>query len=374
MSTFYMSLDLPVVSVTLGPTWASELNTALSLVDEHDHTSGKGKTVPSAGININANLNFNQFSPTSVKTVAFYDQGAPLAPTFVGSIYVVSGDLYYNNGTGQSVKITDGTTINAASIGGIGGDYGGVGVTALESYELGSDTYHFYEDPSLGTPTYSDVKVSGVRIVNDSFVGSQYQAKIINPTNQTENYTIKLPTAISSAVGNAPMAIDSSGNMSILQETKYYKTFNNILVPFVSLSTSGSGAKSANYTLTPLVPAEHKLLDLQTYEVSFPPMYVGAGALGLYTDTISIYFKLEVIQDGVTNLATYVTTAVNITGNQPPNGNRFYCYSGLATEFQMTDHTKDLSFKITMYTNATTGSAVSADLMNFAPTITKVNW
>lgn len=37
-----MNLVLPDVSATLGPAWATALNTLLALVDLHDHTTGNG--------------------------------------------------------------------------------------------------------------------------------------------------------------------------------------------------------------------------------------------------------------------------------------------------------------------------------------------
>jgi hypothetical protein len=50
-----MTISLPTVGVTAGPTYASLVNAAFETVDAHDHTTGKGVQVPTAGININAN-------------------------------------------------------------------------------------------------------------------------------------------------------------------------------------------------------------------------------------------------------------------------------------------------------------------------------
>ena len=41
-TTTNMGLVLPTPGERLGPTWATDLNTALTLVDSHDHSSGKG--------------------------------------------------------------------------------------------------------------------------------------------------------------------------------------------------------------------------------------------------------------------------------------------------------------------------------------------
>lgn len=49
MATPNMNLDLPIPNVTSG-TWGGMLNTALTAVDLHNHTTGKGVLVPVAGI------------------------------------------------------------------------------------------------------------------------------------------------------------------------------------------------------------------------------------------------------------------------------------------------------------------------------------
>ena len=57
-TTTNMLLVLPTPGQQLGPTWATNLNTALELVDEHDHTSGKGKKIGVAALTIDADLDF----------------------------------------------------------------------------------------------------------------------------------------------------------------------------------------------------------------------------------------------------------------------------------------------------------------------------
>lgn len=115
MSTTYMNLSLPVPSVTSGPTWAENVNTALTTVDSHDHSAGKGTQVPTAGLNINANLTMNSSALTEVKSVNLDSQNSSLPATNVQAIYSVNGDLYYNNNSGTPVQITQGSSITSAS-------------------------------------------------------------------------------------------------------------------------------------------------------------------------------------------------------------------------------------------------------------------
>jgi hypothetical protein len=105
-----MNLDLPVVSTTLGPEWASDLNAALDLVDSHDHSSGKGVKVTPAGLDINASVNFQGNTLTQV--LAILMQAADAAATSnTGSIQRVGSDLYWVNGAGNAVQITSGNSI-----------------------------------------------------------------------------------------------------------------------------------------------------------------------------------------------------------------------------------------------------------------------
>ena len=110
--TDYMNLTLPTVSTTLGPEWATELNTALEVVSEHDHTSGKGKKVPTAGLDINANLNFQSKKAYGLFSSQFSDNATPLTgASNASSVSVSSGNLYFTNGAGNSIQITSGGSL-----------------------------------------------------------------------------------------------------------------------------------------------------------------------------------------------------------------------------------------------------------------------
>lgn len=124
------------------PDYATNISNALGTLDAHDHTSGKGTQVPTAGININADLGFGGFNATTLRTVRLSSQSAALSGgSDKGCCYVVSGDLYYNNSAGVAIRITSGGGIDAAAIGGIGGDY--VNAGASVTYNDTTKTYVF---------------------------------------------------------------------------------------------------------------------------------------------------------------------------------------------------------------------------------------
>lgn len=116
MATPFLNLTLPTVSVTLGPTWASEINAAFETIDSHDHTSGKGAKVPTAGLNINADLDFNEFSALNLKLLNYEQRtSSPSGSTFAASTSVYNGDLYYTNTSGVAIQLTSGGAIVPSS-------------------------------------------------------------------------------------------------------------------------------------------------------------------------------------------------------------------------------------------------------------------
>lgn len=115
-TTPYMSLDLPVPEVTLGPEWAEDLNVALELVDSHDHTPGKGASLTQLSLTINGDLEFNDYSITELHSSRFATQlSALVGINDKGCVYNLNGNLYYNNNAGVAVQITNGGSI--ASVG-----------------------------------------------------------------------------------------------------------------------------------------------------------------------------------------------------------------------------------------------------------------
>jgi len=124
MTTTYMRMDLPIPGSTAGGLaglylWATMLNAALEeKADPHDHTSGKGTRVPTAGLLINADLEFNGYDATELRTARFEQQASVGASDDVACCYVLSstGDLYYRNAAGAEIRLTSGGAVNAAGL------------------------------------------------------------------------------------------------------------------------------------------------------------------------------------------------------------------------------------------------------------------
>jgi len=107
-----MNLVLPTVTLQPGPTYATNVNTAFEDVDAHDHTSGNGVLIPSAAININADLPFNEYDATRLRSVRFTSQSSALVDSAdIGCVYNVGGNLYWNNASGTAIQITAGSSL-----------------------------------------------------------------------------------------------------------------------------------------------------------------------------------------------------------------------------------------------------------------------
>jgi hypothetical protein len=197
-----MGLTIPTASQTPGPDYANEVNADLTLVAEHDHTSGKGVQVPAAGLNINTDLPFGSNDATELRSARFTEQSAPLAAgTDVGCVSDVLGDLYWNNGDGVPVKITDGDALNASAIGGFTGL---AGTTGAATYASGPGSFEFTSSP--GVP--ATVKVGP--LVSENAAGRQVT---ISPPAGTGNYGLTLPTGLPGS-GTKFVRVSSAGVMT----------------------------------------------------------------------------------------------------------------------------------------------------------------
>ena len=213
MATPNMNLNLPVVSTTPGPQWASNINSAFSLVDSHNHTSGNGVAIPSGGLNINADLPFNSNNATLLRSVRFVPQNAPIAlGNDLSCLYSVNGDLYYNSGAGAQIQLTIGGALNATSIGGIGGDY--QTSSAAVFYTSLTDTFTFWQ--SSGINAALDVGQIKIRYpgTGANYVGLNASVGVAADFNMTLPLALpasqKFMTLDASGQISAPWAVDGS--------------------------------------------------------------------------------------------------------------------------------------------------------------------
>ena len=194
-TTSNMGLTLPDVSVTPGPTWASQINSDLSLIDSHNHTSGYGAPIPVAGLDINGSLPFGNNAATGLSYLQLNPQAAPATTS---SLYVDgNGDFFYNNALGAQVQITSGGGL-AALPGSITNLPSG---TAAVTFSSAGGKYTFTKATNQAAALDS-----GPLVLRTGAAGSN--AVAITPAVGTSTYGLVLPPSLP---GNPNMLIGCSG-------------------------------------------------------------------------------------------------------------------------------------------------------------------
>ena len=138
-----MGLTTSSVGVTAGPTWATNEQTNLTTLDNHDHTSGKGVQLGPSSLNINADLEFNQNSASELKNVIF--DSSVTAATTSYSIFQSGGNLHWRNGSGTDVPITDGSAVKTT-----GGSISGMSADAIVLFSSNAYIFKFDVAASAG--------------------------------------------------------------------------------------------------------------------------------------------------------------------------------------------------------------------------------
>lgn len=111
-TTIFMNLELPTPTVTPGPEWASAQNTAFELVDSHDHSVGKGVKITPSGLNLDADLDLQSNKVYALKSTQYDNQVLTLTgASNARSVYSYQNNLYWTNGSGVAVQITDGSSV-----------------------------------------------------------------------------------------------------------------------------------------------------------------------------------------------------------------------------------------------------------------------
>lgn len=201
LNTPLMNLVLAIPGVTPGPEYANDINSSFTIIDGHDHSPGSGNPITPTGININTALPVNNNDITQVRSLRFFPQGSPLSnPDDIGCLYESGVDLYYNDGSGNQVRITQGGAVTGAA-GTITGLPSG---TASASYAAGT----FVFQSATNTAANIDAGSYIFRLGTASSPGLT-----LSPPNALTggSYSLVLPTI---PPVKSIMTMDTSGNMA----------------------------------------------------------------------------------------------------------------------------------------------------------------
>lgn len=197
-----MNLTVPTVGTESGPAWATEINGDLSTIDSHNHSTGQGVPIQPNGMNINADLPFNDNNATEIKAARFQAQSVPIpnSGSDVGELYVSGNELYYNDVTGgHQIKMTTNGSVNGAA-GTISGLPSG---TASAAYNAGVFTFE------AATNTAANLDFASA-VFRNSTVNSK-GLTLQPPSAMAANITQTLPAIPGSSTSF--MTMDTSGNM-----------------------------------------------------------------------------------------------------------------------------------------------------------------
>lgn len=188
-----MGLSILTPSITTGPGWATSLESDKLLLDAHTHVSGQGVPVPTAGLNINANLPLGGHNLQHAGTLGLDNQTTTASGVTASIFYAYAGDIYWNNGSAVPVQLTSGSAIAASSIGGITGL---AGTSAALTYSQALTT--FIATADVGKSAALDAGAVTIRQTNTS---SAKGVTLSSPASLGADYTITLPTAVPSRSG-----------------------------------------------------------------------------------------------------------------------------------------------------------------------------
>lgn len=213
-----MNLPIPQVGNEAGPQYATDVNNCLTLVDQHNHTPGYGVQITPNGLNINTDLPINANNLTLVRSLRFSPQGAPIANVDdIGCLYEVVNDLYYNDGLGNQIRLTQ-----SGGIAGTSGSIANLVAPASATYVTLTKTIVFQSNTNRAANL--DAGFIILRTPNASSPGLTLQV----PGSIASDYTLSLPLL---PLSTLPMQLDSSGNMStgLISQSQIDASFANAL-------------------------------------------------------------------------------------------------------------------------------------------------
>ena len=287
-----MNLIVPVVGTDPGPDWANNINASLQIIDQHNHSSGSGVQITPAGLNISSDLSIQSNNLIAVRSLRLNSQASTLSlPADLGCIYESGVDLYYNDGSGNKIRLTQSGSV-AGSAGSITGLPSG---TASAVYSGGTFTFQ--------SATNTSAVIDGQSIILRNNLANSKGLTLSPPNAMAANYTVTLPALPASAT--SIVTIDTSGNMAATINSNSI-TPTGVLLPF-----AGSSAPSG------FLFCDGSAISRSTYAALFAVISTTYGA-GDGSTTFNVPNTQGVFLRGagsqVISSVTYSTTAGTVQG------------------------------------------------------------
>lgn len=276
-TTANMNLVLPGVGVTAGPQYATDLNASLTIIDSHNHSSGSGVPITPSGLNITSDLSMQSNNLTLARSVRFAVQSLFSSASDNGSVFYSGVDLYFRDGNGNNVRITQ-----SGGVAGTTGSIGGLVAPASATYVPANQTFVWQSNVN----TAANMDCGSIKI--REIAASANAITFASPSALAANYAITLPQGLPSA--DALFTVTSSGTAS-------FKSANvNIYESVVGTSAQVTGGIATHSTLSAAITATAangtiKLLQgawTENITVSKTLNIVGSGRNSVITGNLTI--------------------------------------------------------------------------------------
>lgn len=201
-----LGITLPTVGSTVGPTYATNINSAIQTIADQFET----KLTPSS-LNINATLDINSQILSNIGIADYADYGSVLSGgSNARRTYFNGDDFYVVDGSGNNVRVTSGGALNVSATGAFGGDYSSS--DAVAKYVNATSLYQFLadDDPS---DLYATVNMGDLRLHEETAGISNYVA-LKSPASLAASYTVTLPASLPAS--EIVASLDASGNLAVV--------------------------------------------------------------------------------------------------------------------------------------------------------------
>lgn len=231
-----MSLLGISIGVDSGITIEQNLNSDISILDQHNHSPGSGVQIQPSGINISSDLEYNSNGAVGVGFIGLSNLGG--SPSTNTSIFSSDGvDLYFLDGDGNIVQMTSGGSVLATSSGISSGTNSASFVSNVLVVNVAANTPANIQCGSI---------LLGNNVANTKFL------TLSPPAAMAANFTLTLPSIPAS---QSFLTIDTSGNIAAYAGiakgiTAANIADNTITTNQISLTAGITGGQIAANTIT----------------------------------------------------------------------------------------------------------------------------
>lgn len=274
-----MNIIPPVPEQTAGPAWANDINDILTnIVANHNHQPAQdgGVQLTQDALNITDDLSLNGNQLINVNAIGLATE---TSASVSGSnrLYNEGGDLYYRDGNGAGVRITQNGGLSAASFGGISGLSGTSGAA---TYNAGAFIWTKDNPPNQ---EYATMIGGPVKIYSGNDTNPVGGVNLIAKDSMAGDLNVTFPAA--APASDRLMVMSSSGEITLPATISgdTYITNDTISGSTKLVSESVPNSKITNRTIQ-----RYKLSNVGiTADDLNAPVNVAAGT-GNYVDIITI--------------------------------------------------------------------------------------